>query len=107
MYSFALLANETILKNGLACLELDEFHLYGALYLTNERLLFIGYTRMNAFKHKVEIDLAHIEHLQTKKTLSLFDNAIQIMTFQGFTCTIIIDQRDQWATDISQQMDIV
>lgn len=105
MYSFTLLTNEAILKKGHACLEMEDCHLYGALYLTTERLIFVGYNRLDVNKYRLEIFLAHIEHLHPGKTWRLFQNVIRVATFQGLSCKFTVNERDQWVAQITEQMD--
>lgn len=106
MYCFALLENEVILKKSLACLEVEDCHLDGALYLTNERLVFVGYkSGMGMAKYKLEIDLAHIECLKSGTTFGLIPNVIYTKTFQGGRYKFTVNGRDQWVAETTAQMD--
>jgi hypothetical protein len=108
VYRFTLLHNEFILRKGLACLEIDDCHLDGALYLTNERLVFVGNkSGMGKAKYKLEIDLAHIEMIKAGKTFGLIPNVVFINTFQGGRYKVIVRDRDQWIARTTIQMDKV
>jgi len=106
VYSFLLEKNELILKKGMATIQKGENTSIGALYLTTERLAFVGYMRpaITSFCW-LEVPLVHIDQLAEKKTFFLLDNVIDIDTIRGDNVKIIVQNRDLWLTQIKQQME--
>jgi hypothetical protein len=85
MYVFELNNDERILEKGMATLYTDE-HLSGALYLTNRRLVFVGYINDISFKHEMSVQLNLITEIKSAKTFK------------------IIQKRDEWMTSIKHAM---
>lgn len=104
MYSFPLGKNELILKKGMATIQKDENTSIGALYLTTERLVFVGYMSAAATSlWWLEVPLEHIDQLTPDKTFYLLDNVIDVGTIRDETVKIIVRDRDEWLKEIRQQ----
>lgn len=104
MYSFPLEEQEQILKKDLVSLTSDGQSFNGALYLTNERLVFVGYLLGISQRYMDEVLLYHIKDILARKTFFVIPNVIEITTLQGRTVTVIASKRDQWIKAIEQQM---
>lgn len=106
MYRFPLEKNERILKKGMATTQKGENTSIGALYLTNERVVFVGYMGPAATSlWWLDIPLEHIDILTAAKTFFLLDNVIDLETIRGDKVKIIVRDRDKWLTEIRRQMD--
>jgi hypothetical protein len=99
MYVFELNSDERILKKGMATLLTDE-HLAGALYLTNRRLVFVGYINDISFKHEMSVQLNQIVEMKAAKTFKLIPNAIEISTRKNEQFRLIVQKRDEWMLSI-------
>jgi hypothetical protein len=106
MYSFPLGEEEKILKKGHASLHLNENAFTGAFYLTNERLVFVGYVMDINMKHISEVPLTHISEIQGGKTFYLIANTLQITTIGGDRLKVIVDPgtRNGWLKAIREEM---
>lgn len=108
MYMFPLEKNERILKKGMATLELEEKTALGAVYLTTERLMFVGYEGARVTSAwEAEIPLVHIDEIKGAKTFALLPNVIEISTIRGQRFRLIIRERDEWKAAIEAQMEIL
>ncbi|MDR3592878.1 MAG: GRAM domain-containing protein [Negativicutes bacterium] len=104
MYSFPLEKNESIIKKSMATIQKDENTSIGALYLTNERLVFVGYMGPAVTSlWWLEVPLEHIDRLAPDKTFYLLDNVIDIDTIRGDAVKIIVRDRDSWLNAIKEQ----
>ncbi len=106
MYVFKLNANERIVRKAVGSAQFDDKAGLGALYLTNERIVFIGYERTTITSTvEEEIPLEHIEEIKAAKTFALLANAIEINTIRGRRFRFTIDNRDSWIEAIKERMD--
>jgi hypothetical protein len=103
MYVFELNNDERILEKGMATLYTDE-HLSGALYLTNRRLVFVGYINDISFKHEMSVQLNLITEIKSAKTFKIIPNAIEISTRKNEQFRLIVQKRDEWMTSIKHAM---
>jgi len=103
MYTFELANDERILRKGMATLCTDE-HLYGALYLTNRRLVFVGYINDIQFKNEMTVQLNQITEMKGAKTFKIIPNAIDITTKKKDQFRLIVQQRDEWMSSIRNLM---
>jgi hypothetical protein len=103
MYVFELYNDERITKKGMATLLTDE-HLAGALYLTNRRLVFVGYINDISFKNEMSVQLNQIVEMKSAKTFMCIPNAIEISTKKNERFRLIIQKRDDWMTSIRNAM---
>jgi len=106
VYRFPLEENEVILKKSIATIQKDENASIGAFYLTNERLVFVGYMGPAVTSlWWLEVPLEHIDQLAGSKTFYLLNNAITISTIRGDKVKIFVRERDGWLSQIKQQME--
>ncbi len=106
MYVFKFNDNESIVRKGVAFAQIGERGGLGALYLTTERLVFIGYERTSITSTvEEEIPLEHIGEIIAGKTFCLLKNVIHINTIRGRRLRFNIDDRDTWIVAIKEQMD--
>lgn len=104
MYTFPLQDNEAILKKAHASLSVDNNAFTGALYLTSNRLVFVGYILDINNKHMEEIPLQHIRALNKEKTFYLIPNALVVETIRDRQVKFVISERDDWFEKIQSQM---
>lgn len=108
VYAFPLRRNEVILKKGMASAQVEDRAGIGALYLTSERLVFVGYARTSITSTVAEeIPLEHIDAVRAVKTFALLDNAIDVTTIRGGHLRLTLAGRDGWVEMIREQMDKV
>lgn len=107
MYSFPLEADETIVKKCLASYSCDGDVLSGALYLTDYRLVFVGYALSISNKYMDEVPLAHIKELRPEKTFFLIPNVLKVVTIKDKVIKFVIKGRNQWLEEINKQIDMV
>lgn len=105
MYSFAMEDDERILKKTLASYFVDEHAFQGAFYLTNSRLVFVGYYIDSNTKYTSSIQLEHIQELVPGRTMFVIPNAITIKTVQNTSAKVLLQSRDAWLSEIKKQMD--
>lgn len=106
MYIFQLAAEEKILKKAMCAAHIGDKAGLGALYLTTERVVFIGYERTAVTTTvEEEIPLEHIDEITAKKTLALLPNVVVIDTIRGRRFKFIVNDRDDWVAAIKEQMD--
>lgn len=104
MYSFPLQDNEAILKKAHASLSVDNNSFTGALYLTNDRLVFVGYILDINNKHMEEIPLQHIRTVNKEKTFYLIPNVLVVETIRDRHVKFVVSERDDWFDTIKNQM---
>jgi len=104
MYSFPLSDNERILKKGHASLHIDLDAWTGALYLTTERLTFVGYMMDISRKYMEDIPLAHISEVSGGKTFFVFPNVLVIATIRGAKISFIVSDRNRWLLAIKEEL---
>jgi stage V sporulation protein SpoVS len=102
MYRFPLEHTEQIIKKDLATLHIDRVGLTGALYLTNERLVFVGYEVGVVFKMVKAFSLMQIREIKAGKTMFIIPNALEITIENNERLKIIIQGRDTWLTAIRE-----
>ncbi|MEN6567777.1 MAG: GRAM domain-containing protein [Veillonellales bacterium] len=95
---------ERILKKGLANAYCDKEAYHGALYLTNDRLVFVGYILDISRKFLQEIPLTHIREINPAKTFGIIPNVIKVVTIKGFHIKFILSSRDEWLKAIKEQI---
>lgn len=104
MYSFPLEADELILKKGHASYTCEGDVLSGALYLTDRRLVFVGYVLGIDNKYLDEVPLTHIKALVPDKTFFIIPNILKVITIQDKTIKFVIENRNAWLEDINRQV---
>ena len=84
MYIFQLAAEEKILKKAVGTAQVGDKAGLGALYLTTERVVFIGYERTSITTTvEEEIPLEHVLEIKAEKSLGVLPNVIVINTIRG------------------------
>jgi hypothetical protein len=102
LYKFALKENEQILRKGLAVMLHDRESLSGALYLTNKRLVFVGYMHGCVFVHENEIELSHIRQISGGRSFLIIPNEMTVTTSSGERFRFTLTGRDGWISAISE-----
>jgi hypothetical protein len=87
---------------GLAALHVDRESLSGALYLTNERLVFVGYIHGSVYVNEKSVELEHISEVRGGKTFWIIPNELNIITDSAESIMFIINERDKWIAAINQ-----
>lgn len=105
MYSFAMEDGEKILKKSLANLYNDDQVLNGAMYLTTERLVFVGYLMDITNKYVEEVPLTHIERLEPGKSLWVIPNVIKVKTIREQLFSFVVKGRNEWLQAIHEAME--
>lgn len=105
MYRFPIQERENILKKDHANLYCDGEAYTGAIYLTNERLVFVGYLMDINSKYMEEVPLAHISEAKPGKTFFVIPNVLNISTIKNRKLKFIVNGRDQWLTELNHQLE--
>jgi hypothetical protein len=104
VYSFPLRDHERILKKSLANFYYDDDVLHGALYLTNERVVFVGFLLDVSRKYMQEVPLIHIKEIKPEKTFFIIPNVLIIRTIQERRMKFVMNRRDEWLDVIHRQI---
>jgi hypothetical protein len=104
MYRFSLKENEQILKKGEAVLHCKEEGLSGALYLTNERLVFVGFVLGASHQQERSVSLKQISNMTVGKTFFIIPNVLNITSDADEQLKIVIQDRDEWLAAIHNRM---
>ena len=78
----------------------------GAIYLTDIRLVFVGYLLDIENKYMTEIMLEDINSLEKAKTFLLVPNALTLQTKDGLSRRMVVAKRDRWYQAIEEQIKI-
>ncbi|HWR40744.1 MAG TPA: GRAM domain-containing protein [Patescibacteria group bacterium] len=103
VYSFPVEETENFMMKDFANYSCEDVHLSGALYLTERRLVFVGYALTLDDKFMEDIPLAQIKELRAEKTFYLIPNVISIVTAQNRRIRFVVKKRDQWLAKIQEQ----
>ena len=106
MYSFPVQANEDIVKKGLVNFEWNGESLSGALYLTTERLVFVGYLLDITHKYLEDVPLAHIREITRGKSLFIIPNVLKVSTIQDKTFKFVVSGSNEWMEKINKQKQV-
>lgn len=107
MYKFPLEESESIVKKGMASLH-DGIDAYsGALYLTTERVVFVGYLMDITRKYMVDVSLAHICDIKGDRTFYIIPNVLKIATIRDKQLNFVVSERNDWIAAISRQIDLL
>ena len=104
MYKFPLNDTEIILRKDLASMSLDGQAYNGALYLTNERIVFVGYVMDIRNKYLEEIMFDQIKEIKLAKSLFIIPNALDVATTFGRRMRFVVKNRDAWAAEIKTKI---
>lgn len=105
MYSFQLGNDEKILKKDHASLSVDGEAYTGALYLTNEKVVFVGYILDIKKKFIEEIPFQLIRTITKEKTFFLLSNVLVLETIRDRSLRFVVNNRQEWFDAIGKQMD--
>lgn len=106
MYSFELLEKEQIIKKAIGNLSIEGTLFTGAFYLTNERMIFVGYLLDQTQKHYTHISLYHIDELRKEKTFRIIPNVLIIHSIQDVEWRMTITCRDSWYDAVQKQLSL-
>jgi hypothetical protein len=107
MYRFSLKENEKILKKGEASLHIDDTGFTGALYLTNERLVFVGFVLGASEQKEKSVAFKQIKEVKPGKTFFLIPNVLDVTTEDHEQFKVAVQRRDEWLAAIRSQMAVV
>ena len=96
--------NEKIMHKALANMHDNDLIVNGALYLTNERMVFVGYLPNDITKVSCEISLYHIKEIRPEKTFRMFNNIIRIISIRDEQYKFIVDKQKEWLAQIDRQL---
>ena len=104
MYTFPLEPNEKILKKDHASLSVDGDAYTGALYLTTDRVVFVGYILDINSKYIEEILYQHIRTVGKEKSFFVLANVLVLETIRDRTLKFVVNERDSWYQTLSEQL---
>ena len=107
MYSFSLHDDEKIIKKDHANFDSAAEKLHGALYLTTERLVFVGYVMGLEHKYLKEVSLEHLTQVATARSLGLIPNALVIKTAEKEILRFVIRRRNEWYQALIERLNPV
>jgi len=107
VYSFPVEADEHILKKDLVNLELDGETFSGALYLTTERLVFVGYLLDITHKYMEVIPLAHISEMTRGRSLFIIPNVLNVCTIKDKRLKFVMNRNHEWLAQINKQINLI
>ncbi len=96
MYSFSLRDDEKIVKKDHANFDSEMEKLHGALYLTTERLVFVGYVMGMDRKYLKEVSLGALKQVATARSLGIIPNALVVKTAEKEKLRFVIQHRNEW-----------
>ncbi len=109
---FKLQEGEKIIKQGSANLSNIVNSKGGKLYLTNQRLIFIGHG-MNIGNDAYAVNVESIMSARKSSTVSIFllcipvPNAIRVVTNNGVATKFTVSGRDKWIKAIGDVVKVV
>ena len=104
MYTFPLGANERVIKKDHASLSVDGDAYTGALYLTTDRVVFVGYILDINSKYIEETPFQHITTVGKAKSFFVLSNVLVLETIRDRTLKFVVNDRDNWHQMISEQL---
>jgi len=103
-YEFNMLENEKILYKALVNMHDNDLIVNGALYLTDERMVFVGYVPNERTRVSCEVSLYHIKEIRPEKTFFLFNNIIRVINVRDEEYKFIVDDQKNWLEKINTQI---
>ena len=76
----------------------------GALYLTDERIVFVGYLPNTTTRMTCEISLFHIKEVRAEKTFKLFNNIVRVINIRDEHYKFVVDEQKEWLRLIDNQL---
>jgi hypothetical protein len=107
VYSFPVEENEDIVKKGLVNMEWDGEIFNGALYLTTQRLVFVGYLLDITHKYLEDVPLAHISEVTRGKSLFIIPNVLNVCTIKEKTFKFVVSGSNEWLVEIKKQLNLI
>jgi hypothetical protein len=104
MYRFTPQKDEKVRKKGLAGMHIGRESLSGALYLTNQRLLFVGYIHGNVYVNEKSIALKQIREVRGGKTFFIIPNELNVTTDGNEHLRFIVHERNEWLASIRAEL---
>ncbi|MDR3592879.1 MAG: GRAM domain-containing protein [Negativicutes bacterium] len=104
MYSFPLKDDEVIIKKSHASFHVDGEAWSGAFYLTDRRVVFVGYMMDINKKFLGDIPLSQVSEVKGEKTFHIIPNVIHITARNGYRCKVIVEGRNAWLTAIQEEL---
>ena len=93
--------NETIILQTPANHFVGVDAVIGNLFLTDKRLIFKSHN-LNNQNHEWITDLADISHVETFKTLGLFNSGLKMVTNKKVVGKFVVHKQKQWIQSIAQ-----
>lgn len=106
-YGFDLNENEKIVHKALANMHDNDLIVNGALYLTNERLYFVGYLPNTGTRMFCEVSLYHVKEVRPEKTFRIFNNILRIIGIGEEQYKFIVDDQKIWLKEIDKQLNLL
>lgn len=106
MYSFQLGNDEKILRKDHASLSVDGESYTGGLYLTNDRVVFVGYILDIKKKFIEEIPFQLIRTINKEKTFFVLSNVLVLETIRDRSLRFVVKNRQDWFDAIEHQMNL-
>ena len=103
-YGFALNQGEVIIHKGTANMHDSEYIISGALYLTDEKIIFIGYIPNSRNKVSSTILLEDVREVKTEKSLFVFNNILRIVDIHDVNYKFIVKGQQEWNSQILRQL---
>lgn len=103
-YDFAMTETEKIVHKALVNMHDNDLIANGAMYLTDERLVFVGYVPNERTRVFCEISLYHIKDVKPEKTFLVFNNIIRIIDIRDEQYKFIVDDQKVWLEQIDCQL---
>jgi len=95
---------EKIVHKALVNMHDNDLIANGAMYLTDERLVFVGYVPNERTRVFCEISLYHIKEVKPEKTFLVFNNIIRIIDIRDEQYKFIVDDQKVWLEQIDLQI---
>jgi hypothetical protein len=106
-YVFNVNENEIILHKAQANMQDEQLIVHGALYLTSERLVFVGYVPNTRTKVQSEVSLYHVQEIRPGKTFFFIENIIRVIDIRNEEYKFIVDKQKIWLAEIYKQLDAI
>lgn len=88
----------------MANLECDDEAFSGALYLTTNRLVFIGYLLDITHKYMEDLPLSHVSEITRGKSLFVIPNVLNVWTIKERKLKFIVGGSSEWFAKIKEQV---
>ena len=103
-YQFPLKDDEKIVHKELANMHDSDYVLNGALYLTNQRIVFIALVPKSNTKVTYTILLSNVKDVIPEKSLFFFNNILRIVSTLDEQYKFVVKGQKEWQMQILQQI---